>query len=203
MRFLLAASAAAFCLAAATVPNAYANDTGNGSFIGTVGASGSYQSTEWDKGSRKIRIEVRAGNNMNTSRCIDGAVDWKTKSGHYDVRVVRVCRPGGTESTDPGGDGWWLEPSDWDGRTVVGMRVAGGILIGDTYPFANHNESLSQLSVGRPYQSTNHVAPRSGSNVDFWARIRTMYQDGQRGTASINKTPERCFGKGDLPWNCN
>jgi len=163
------------------------------------GPGASYQYLTWNKSTRKIRIVVSAAPGLSPNRCLDGAIDWQTTGGHYDVRVVRVRRPGYTEQTDPGGDHHWIEPGDWDSRTVTGIRSAAGMNITDSYPFENKAEE--RWSSARPYQSTSHVAPRTAPDVDYWARVRTIYQAGH--TESHNKTPERCFGPGSWVWNCN
>jgi hypothetical protein len=111
-----------------------ASQSGSGYFY--QGAGNSYQYVAWNKAEHKVRLRVFADSGMNTSRCIDAMVDWHVSDDqHYDARVVRVCQPGAAEETDPGGDGYWQEPSDWDGRSVDGLRVAAAYVMDDTYPF--------------------------------------------------------------------
>lgn len=166
------------------------------------GAGASFQYMSWNRSTRKIRLKVFADVGMNPDNCMDAMADWHTTNGdHYDARVVRVCLPGGTEETDPGADGYWIEPSDWDGRPVDGLRIAGGYVMDDDYPFVIKWGSVLPESVSSSlYPATSGTPPRTPPSDDYWARVRTLYQDGH--VQSGNPTPEHCFGRGNLPWNC-
>lgn len=156
----------------------------------------------WNLDTRRIRIKVKAASSMSSSDCIEGGVDWRTQRGHYDVRVVRVCRPGATEETDPGGDGRWEEPADWDTRTVLGVRAAAGSRVDDGNLQQLGYINAPQTHGAEIYRSTDGRSPSTASTTEYWFRVRTLYEDASRGTASVNRTPERCFNRGNLPWNC-
>lgn len=182
--------------------------TAQGGATTYAGPGDSYQEMRWNVSTRRIKIKVKAASSMSTDHCIEGAVDWKTNNGHhYDVRVVRVCRPGATEETDPGGDGRWEEPSDWDGRTVTQIRAATGSRISDSTLEQLGEIPAPQVSSAVIYASSSGKSPSTSTDKDFWARVRTLYEDGSKGTVSVNKTPEHCFGKGNINTpiynNCN
>lgn len=84
-----------------------------GSDFTYVGAG--WQFGSWSKSNRRIRLKVAPNSNLSTSRCMDALLDWGTTGGHYDARVIRSCRPGRAEETDPGGDQSWSEPANWGG----------------------------------------------------------------------------------------
>ena len=120
---------------------------------------------------------------MSTDRCMDAMLDWQTTSGHYDGRIVRSCRPGGTATTDPGGDGYWQEPSNWAGRTVIDMQKGGGARIDDDY--LNGNFELYQWD---PFAGAGgSYTVRARTCTDKFARVRALYQDGH--FASCNSDP--------------
>lgn len=160
-----------------------------------AGPGNSYQEMRWNLNTRRIKIKVKAASSLNTSTCIEGAVDWRTTSGHYDVRVVRVCRPGATEETDPGGDGRWQEPGNWDGRTVVGIRAATGSRISDSTLQQLGEIRAPQTPSGEIYGSSNGKSPSTSENKDHWSRVRTLYQDTSRGTVRSTRRRSAAMAK--------
>lgn len=123
----------------------------------------------WNVNTRNIRMVVRPDTNMNTDYCMDVYLDWRNLSGHYDGRFVRSCRPGTLEETDPGGDGQWIEPTNYSNQNVTGMSRGWGYTHTDFDPYST--ESLADSGGG----SILDEAPRTGT--DGWAWIRTRYQD--------------------------
>ena len=127
---LVAALSAAFLGAMAP---AHANPV-DGSFDSAIGAGSSSQHMRWKQPSQRVRLWVTFAGNPNSTggRCQDAAVDWNTNgTGHYDARVLRNCNPGHTEQTDPGGDGWWEEPNNFDGANVTQVQRVGSYVFED------------------------------------------------------------------------
>lgn len=187
---MVAASATLLCSAA------YANPDSNQQCVAS-GSGNSSQCASWDTSSRKLYLGVTTSTGMLTTKCQDSMLDWRVTFGHYDARVVRVCQPGGHVYTDPGGDGYWEEPADWNGTAANGgMRAGGGYVIEDTYAnggFAPFNiKPYAGTFGGQLYPSNNGIAPRTGP-PDYFARVRTLYQDGH--TASWDPTPQTCFNQ--------
>ncbi len=144
----------------------------------------------WNKSTRKIRLRVNPYSSMSPDRCMDAMLDWLA-DGHYDSRVVRSCLPGTDEESDPGGDGYWVEPSSWGDRSVTNMQKGFGYVMdddfGETTPDAffvdpEWRERFSGSENGAFYPSP----PRT--TVDCWARTRTRYQNG-----SVDWTPDNGF----------
>jgi hypothetical protein len=134
-----------------------------------------HQYGTWSRADRRLRLGAYPQSTMSTNRCMDAMLDWQTASGHYDARVVRSCRPGGVATTDPGGDGYWSEPSDWAGRTVTDMQKGGGARIDDDY--VNGNFALYAWE-GFAGAGTGSYSSRPRTCTDKFARMRTLYQDG-------------------------
>ncbi len=114
---------------------------------------------------------------------MDAMLDWGTEGSgqHYDSRVVRSCRPYMSESTDPGGDGYWQEPADWGGAEMGGIQKGWGYVINDTTLNFVAWERMPDAGSGNLYPN----APATGAQG--WARVRTRYQDGS--VKSCNPLP--------------
>lgn len=169
----------------------------SGSAYRYKGAGDSWQYVYWDRPSRKMRMRIFADDGMSTDRCIDVTVDWRVEDGsHYDQRVLRNCDPGGYVDTDPGGDGYWREPSNWDTDThdspVVGVRTVA------VYKIDDDDRSI----VGNPaiVQGSSNIyggrLPPSTFN-DGWAEVRTRYQSGTIRSTRNDYKPERCWQEDD------
>jgi hypothetical protein len=63
-----------------------------------LGPSGSNQHLFWTIAGRELGMTVNTGN-IQSDVCLDAWYDWSTYSGHFDERVVRVCRQDSTRST--------------------------------------------------------------------------------------------------------
>lgn len=147
----------------------------------TAYAGSGNQSGAWSLTQRRIGLAVDPGSGMSNSRCMDAMLDWGTLSGHYDSRVVRSCRRGTGEETDPGGDGYWVEPVDWGGRTVTGIHKGFGYVINDSNLHIVSSERFSNTGTG----GLDASAP--GTGTQGWARVRTRYQNGS--VKSCNPLP--------------
>jgi hypothetical protein len=120
-----------------------------------------------------------------STRCIDGHLDWDTASGHYDARVVRTCQRGHIHFTDPSGDFWYDEPSNWDGRNVTGIQRGAGYKIDDS-----SLEVMGEDMVWGSSFSLYNTAPRTTAGIDMWAKLWTHYQDGHEVIKNAN--PHNC-----------
>lgn len=138
----------------------------------------------WSKSEKRLSLGSFPGYSMSTDRCMDAMLDWKTTSGHYDARVVRSCDPGGKVSTDPGGDGYWQEPSDWGGRTITDMQKGVGARIDDDYVDGNFAMYAHEDFAGA---GGGAYSARPRTCTDRFARVRTLYQDGH--IQSCNSDP--------------
>ena len=104
---------------------------------------------------------------------MDAMVDWANGSNHYDSRVVRSCRPGFSESTDPEVDGRWSEPAGTFGG-VTGMQKGWAYMIDDSslvvvnYP----GENFTDAGTG------GYESPAPGTGTQGYARVRTRYNNG-------------------------
>lgn len=86
------------------VTTAFADTPQEGLDTAYAGAGSQYGN--WSLSGKKLRLKVFPSNAMSTTRCMDALLDWNTEgTTHWDARVVRSCRPGTTEETDPGGNG--------------------------------------------------------------------------------------------------
>lgn len=137
---------------------------------------------EWSQSNRTVRLHTMPNSGMSTSRCMDAMVDWKVKQpifghNHYDSRVVRSCKPGFDEETDPGGDGYWSEPSGWGGETPQGLQRGFGYIISDS--------TLEVLGSERFDDSGSlSLDPVPSTFGQGKARVRTLYQDGHVGSCN-------------------
>ncbi|TIC79001.1 hypothetical protein [Nocardioides sp. GY 10127] len=148
----------------------------------TVSAGSGSQFGRWSKSNKRLRLKVSPNNNMNTDKCMDVMLDWGTQGNeHYDSRVVRSCLPGTNEETDPDGDGYWSEPSDWGGRTVTGIQKGWGYMIDDSNLLVLSAERLADTGSGALWGT----AP--GTGTQGYARMRTRYQNGS--VKSCNPLP--------------
>jgi hypothetical protein len=160
-------------------------------WAGQSGTSWAYagagtQYVTWNVSTRKFRLMVTPGSGMSTDRCMDSMLDWQPSSGHYDSRVIRSCRPGHSNETDPGADGYWIEPSDWDGANVNDTNKGFGYIMDDDFVDGRFeiydSEHFDNSGTGALYNSP----PRT--TTDCWARTRTLYEDGH-----VDVTPN--YGK--------
>lgn len=115
---------------------------------------------------------------MLSTRCMDAFLDWRVvrASPHYDARLVRSCKPGTSEGTDPSGDGHWQEPPYSTLPVAVareGMQRGYGWIIRDT------DLSLVNRSPF-PAVSPNLDAPTyaAGTGTQGHTRVRTRYENG-------------------------
>jgi len=119
---------------------------------------------------------------------MDAMVDWKVLQpvfgrNHYDSRVVRSCRPGFDEQTDPGGNGKWSEPNGWGGRTPQGLHRGFGYQLDDD----SLNVSATQQERFQDSGSADLPGRAPSTFGQGAARIRTLYQNGSR--AACNPLP--------------
>lgn len=138
-------------------------------------AAPGHQYANWSYSSRLLRLGSYPDLGMNSDRCMDAMLDWQTSAGHYDARVVRSCKPGSPATKDPGGDGFWFEPSGWAGRNIVNMQKGGGARIDDDYVGGNFH-----MYAWKPFAGagSGSYSARPRTCTDKWARVRTLYQDG-------------------------
>lgn len=154
------------------------------SFVGHWSDAKQYM--KWNVNQHKIRIWVRFGgpSGGTGNRCTDAVVDWNTNgTGHYDARVVRNCNPGGFIETDPGGDGFWQDPADFDEADVRRVQRVG------SYDFTDHDLSHIRNDKNRYGGPPDRALPSSS-----WSqRIRTLYDNGT--VFSHYHGPVRCAGR--------
>ncbi len=132
------------------------------------------QYAEWNRSQKRLSLRVNTYT-MSSDRCIDSMLDWQTTGGHYDSRVVRVCRNNRFLDTDPGGDGYWSEPTDWGGRTITDMQKGWGAYIDDDYINGNFPMYEAENFSGA---GSSPYSARPRTCTDKWARMRTLYQSG-------------------------
>lgn len=164
--------------------SAHADDV-TGSYSTAIGAGTSTQFMAWNKPLEKVRLRVTFGGNAEGSgdRCQDAAVDWNTNgTGHYDARVVRNCNPGHTEETDPDGNDWWQEPSNFQDADVRRVQRVGSYVFDDS-------DLTNITNSSNAYGSEPSRAYGTG---DWSQRIRTLYDDGD--VVSHEHNPARCAG---------
>lgn len=141
--------------------------------LDTVYAGAGSQYGNWSLSGQKLRLKVFPGSGMSTSKCMDAFLDWGTEGDHYDGRVIRSCRPGTTEETDPGGNGFWSEPTDFAGAHVNGIQKGFGYMIDDgNLQVLTGAQRMANTGSG----SLDNYAP--GTGTQGYARVRTRYQDG-------------------------
>lgn len=144
----------------------------NGESTLSVGAG--TQTGKWQLSGRTLRMIVRPTSDMNPDRCMDSLLDWDAGTPHYDGRVVRSCRPGSSHETDANNDGWWVEPSDWDGGDGIDMKKGFGYIIDDDdlSVFSNLTDKYSGTS------SNSFYTTAPATTTSCWARTTTRYHDG-------------------------
>lgn len=154
-----------------------------GSGITYVGLSPSAQGLRWTVPGEEIRLWARfAATSTGSARyCHDAAVDWFTNgTGHYDARVIRNCNPGTTIETDPGGNGFWQEPNNYDEADVTRVQRAGS--------YAFPDDDLS--NVVQPENIHGGAPSNALATSNYSQRIRTMYDSGL--VQSFEHFPVRC-----------
>ncbi len=188
------AASAAVCTASPS--SAHVSEL-SGEAYAYLGAGSTVQYLDWDKSTRKIRLSVYADADMSGDRCIDATYDWEPDDGHYDQRLVRNCDPGSMVETDPGGDGFWREPENWDSDTydspIVGTNRAYVLVIDDDD--INYKYAKKQI-----FPEEGYVAPYGGNGLaptvnQHKAAVRVRYDDGQVKTNRGDELPERCWDK--------
>jgi hypothetical protein len=195
--FVLIGALGTVCVPSAA---AEANDHTSGSDTTYLGPGSSSQYLYWNRTTRRIRLKVVfAGDPTESSTfCLESTVDWRVEDGsHFDPRVVRNCDPGSSVETDPGGDGYWVEPANWDFDThdspVNGVFRAWGVKVSDG-PLAVLNSTHVFGPAPTPYAQNqdppNHPPPTTGQ---FFAAVRTRYDDGSVVSSRETVDPERCW----------
>lgn len=169
-----------FCLVAVTasiaanLSSAAVADTPQyGNDIAYIGLGEQYG--YWNLTAMKLRLKSSPEAGMSTARCMDAFLDWGTggsgeESGHYDGRIVRSCKPGTSEETDPGGNGTWEEPPS--GRNLVGIQKGWGYVIYD------HNLAVIDAERFASTGTLGYDDPAPGTGTQGYARVRTRYEDG-------------------------
>jgi len=152
-----------------------------GSDFAYVGAGVQYG--RWSQSDKTVRLHSSPANNMSSNRCMDVMVDWRIDQPfigrqHYDARVVRSCKPGVDEETDPGGDREWSEPSDWEGETPHGLQRGFGLIISDS--------SLDVIARERFEDAGMVDAPQTQPSTfgQGATRVRTRYNNGNVGSCN-------------------
>lgn len=143
------------------------------------------QYAAWSKSGKKLRLKVSPNSAMSTGKCMDAMLDWGNNGNHYDARVVRSCRPGKSEETDPGADGYWQEPS---GTNPTHIQKGYGYMISDSTLTVLAEEPFNSVGGDDNYD----VAPSTLSQG--YARIRTRYQDNSVGTCNPLPVLSAFFG---------
>ncbi|MGH3347865.1 MAG: hypothetical protein ACRDO4_12880 [Nocardioides sp.] len=115
---------------------------------------------------------------------MDAQLDWRVTSGHYDLRIVRSCMPGGFNETDPTGNGYWEEPNGWTSGT--NMRRGYGYMIDDDYGLFGWDTFDIRMMAGTEGSALQEPPPRTS---DCKARTRTRYQDGHVEATPNNGAP--------------
>lgn len=159
-----------------------------GSDYAYAGSGSSSQYGWWSVSARKLRLVSNPDSGMSSRRCMDAFIDWGTEgTGHYDGRIVRSCKPGTSESTDPAADGRWSEPpiDPFHYRDLGGVQQGWGYTLDD-----------SDLTIFRgvgsmeQFDDAGGAAPderAAGTGTQGYARVRTRYQDGS--VKSCNPLP--------------
>jgi hypothetical protein len=123
--------AAVFCLGTLALP-AQANnpqqsgDTSSGSFVDDHYRNDNDIIVSWKDlrssadGGNHLTIAVQAGS-LAQGKCVQAAFDWQRYDGHYDSRVVRVCKDGGFRETSNDVD---PEPGLCFGGGVCNLRAS-------------------------------------------------------------------------------
>lgn len=172
VKCLIAGLASSAALATLGVtPAAWANPVGSDT---TYSGSGQ-QHAAWNVGDKRLRMWVSPSSQMLTTRCMDAQLDWDVPPGmHYDLREIRSCRPGAQNFTDPSGNGWWGEPSDFAGTD---MQRGFGLSISDDA--SDPDGTIFPVFEQQRFVGSGNVAlvevPRT---TDCFARTNTLYQDG-------------------------
>lgn len=166
-----------------------------------VGPGDSEQLLSWNQPEEGVRLKVWADAAMSNDHCIDAFYDWRTSDGTYsDGRVIRVRKRGGNEETDPGGDLTWREEG-WQSRNPDGPQRAVSMLIDDDNYGGRSGDYVQKHTVpnipglvGVP----NHPITRT----DWFARVRTLYQDGSVDVSENSSKPYDCDVEDDGTFTC-
>lgn len=202
----LAATALSMGVVIALVPvpaQAAPVDHYQGNIRTTIGVAGSAQRTVWDRtgGQRKVRLAVRTGPKLPLGECHEASFDWRTTAGHYDQRTVRNCKPDGYVETDPGGDGYWQEPSGWDGRTIsqYGVWATGSLRIrenGKNKPATILEQFVTFGNRSNIYGAGTDRKPVSsvpGDKLQFSGALRVLLPSNKIQSNRVESAPESCL----------
>lgn len=169
-----------------------------------VGTGNSQQFLYWNQSTEHVRLRVHASGGMSSDRCIDAFFDWRTSNGaHSDGRVIRVCKPGGDLQTDSSGDGFWDE-AGWQSRNPDGMQRAGGYLIDDDFTGGgNDGDTTAVYEQERVIANHgSHPPQHPVTRTAWWARVKTLYQDGSVKWSQDYSRPFDCGQEDTWPWSC-
>ena len=114
-------------------------------------------------------MKSKTGSGLNSGRCIDAFFDWEAQglfAGHYDSRIIRNCYPGSNLESDPNGDGYWVEPSNWGGESVSGLQKG----MGATYDLSDG----AYVSGGREYFQQSEHYPNINEDTCAWSEAITF-----------------------------
>jgi hypothetical protein len=180
-------------------PPAAAVDGAQDADYNYVGPSGQREYAYWSKPDKRVRMFTETATNMDTDRCFDTKIDWHTGGeGHFDARVLRVCKPGVSVETDPTGNGYWEEDADaqdvasWNTRDINRVRevVSYAINDGNLDVVWNPDPEWSWKDPTDNGVYDHGTAP--ATNTSWWARVRTKYQDGSVDSSQDNARPYNC-----------
>ncbi len=160
--------AAAVCIigSASALADCHGDGVDAGEDTVHAGPGGSDQVGKWSLANRQVRVKVHTGNGLNSGRCLDSFFDWETHgafAGHYDSRIVRDCYPGSNLESDPNGDGYWEEPSDWGSASVSGLNKG----MGANYDLTDG----AYVSGGREYFQQSEYYPNIAGTCAWTAAI--------------------------------
>lgn len=195
LRLSVALPATLMAGAALLVPSsAHTATDGAGRLVYTVGPSGSQQVIQWNLSKKIVHLKVTTAS-LPSGDCLESTFDWwvPTGGGHYDQRTVRNCRPNTTAMTDPGGDAYWNEPSDWDKRPVRGVFAAGGLHIRRSDNFIRAHRTWAnrrQTAYGR---GTDFKPVRWDAKEGRIA-MRVYERNGDKLSNRMQSKPESCMG---------
>ena len=185
--------AAVSVVASASGAWADCNNTGNPPDVSWqqyyAGAGSQVSTWNANAGNGTSTLDVNT-NNIGDNRCLDVWHDWATTGGHYDARVVRVCRDNGhRDNGNANGD--YDEPNTV--RTLTGQN-RGGACVYSAYSFVGTCEQTpaSARNSGCLVQDVadhagNGVQPAVGSyeTAMMWLR----YADGSVAVINSNSDP--------------
>jgi hypothetical protein len=166
------------------------NPINSSSELYSAGAGNQFAGWNSELGNGASTLEVNT-NDIGENRCLDVWHDWATTGGHYDARVVRVCKDDGTrDNTNADGD---FDEPNVPGRNLTGQNRGGACVydfptfVGacEQTPQAERNPGcLVQDSADHP---NNGVRPNVASYNSAMMWIR--YGTGSHGIVNQNSDP--------------